>query len=430
MGLGLAVFSGVAGCSKPAPQELTIAYSNDMVGEIRSCGCAANDFGGLGRRATYVEGLRKRSKNFLLLEGGDFFGLGINYGEQKARLTTQAMSYMDYDGIVVGEKDFARGVEYVVERVRSLKLPVVAANLFDAKTDSLLFPPSRVVELPSGLKVGVIGVLAPELEFPDSVPAGRLRVSDPKAALETHVASLRDSVDLVAVLAHMPNARARRVIDGVPGIDIVVVGHDARPQRKSPKFGEAYVLTTSDRGRYMGVAWATLDPKKGVVDFFADHEGLTTDYADHQAIVKLFQSYDMEVARAEQERPGIGERTGDPFAGSETCKSCHLETHNQWKGTKHGHAFDILTSQNRQFDRDCTPCHTTGFFELGGFLSFADTPELTHVQCEACHGNGSAHVRKPIIKTTGDAKGVCTSCHTEEQTPDFTFESKWPPIAH
>jgi 2',3'-cyclic-nucleotide 2'-phosphodiesterase (5'-nucleotidase family) len=417
------------GCSSP-PQELTIAFSNDMIGEIRSCGCAANDYGGLGRRATYIEGLRKRSKNFLLLEGGDFSGLGVNYGEQKGRLTMQAMSYMGYDGVVVGEKDFAHGVDYLVDRVRALKLPVVVANLFDAKTDSLLFPPLRVFATSGGLTVGVIGVLGADIAFPDTVAAGRLRVADPKAAVEREVSRIRGDVDIVVVLAHMTGAGARRLAEKVPGIDVVVMGHEARPVRKAPKSGDAYMITTSNRGRFIGIAFATIDRKRGIVDFFADVEGLTTDYADHPAIVKLFQSYDIEIVRAEQSRAGVEGRTADAYAGAEACKSCHLETHNQWMSTKHAHAFDILESENREFDRDCTPCHTTGFYELGGFLSLTDTPNLIHVQCEMCHGNSSAHTRKPILKTPGNPRSVCTTCHTEEQTPDFAFETWWPRIAH
>lgn len=425
----LSIAFGVVGCSKP-PQPLTIVYSNDMIGEIRSCGCAAHDYGGLGRRATYVDGMRKRSKNFLLFEGGDFCGLKVNYSREKASLTMQAMSYMHYDGIVVGEKDFVHGVDYLRERVRALKLPVVVANLFDAETDSLLFPPTRVFELQSGLTIGVIGILDAQATFPDSVPAGRLRVDDPKAALQRELDAIRDDVDLVVVLAHMPNAPARRLAQDVRGIDIVVTGHDARPTRKTTKVGDAYLLTTSNKGRFMGIAWGTFDPKKRTVDLVADVEGLTPDYVDHEAIVKLFQSYDMEIAREEQSKGGVSHRVGEAFAGADACTSCHLDVHDQWMGTKHAHAFEILDSQDREFDRDCTPCHTTGFFELGGFLSLTDTPKLKHVQCEACHGNSNAHVRNPVLKTPGNARTVCTSCHTKDQTPDFAFESSWPPIAH
>lgn len=432
--LAIVVAGFAVGCSKPDEQRITVACSNDMDGEIRSCGCAAHDYGGLGRRATYIEGLRGRSENFLLFEGGDFFGVDVNYGEQKARLTLQAMSFMGYNGIVVGEEDFALGVDYLVERVNALNLPVVAANLVDSQTGERLFPAWREFELASGLSIGVIGVLGGELVFPDTVPEGRLEIASPKQAIEDGLAELRDRVDLVVVLAHMPVARARRLAEALPDVDLVVTGHDARPQRKATRYGNAYLLTTSDRGRYVGVGWGTWVEGQGITDFQTDVEALTPEYGDHNAIVKLFQSYDVEIARKERARVstalGKGRHSEHAFAGGDACVSCHESEYEQWTASKHAHAFDILTSRNREFDRDCTPCHTTGFYELGGFLSVTDTPELVHVQCEACHGNSAAHARNPDIKTPGNAQRVCRSCHTEDQTPGFAFENFWPKIAH
>ena len=142
------LFAGVvislAGCESKE-QSLTIAYSNDMVGEIRSCGCASQDYGGLGRRATFLESYRALAESFLLLEGGDFFGVDVNYGEEKADLTLQAMAYMGYDGIVLGENDFSLGLAYIRDKVTELRLPVVMANVYDPGTGELIFPATRIV---------------------------------------------------------------------------------------------------------------------------------------------------------------------------------------------------------------------------------------------------------------------------------------------
>jgi len=418
-----------AGCSK-REHEVTIAYTNNMIGEIRSCGCGSHDYGGLGRRATFLEGLRKRSENFLLFEGGDFFGLDVNYSEQKARLTTQAMSFIGYDGIVIGEKDFAQGIEYLVDRVNSLKLPVVVANLVDTQSGGLLFPASRTFETSAGLKVGVIGVIDPGLSLPESVSPGRLRVDDPKTVIDREVALIGDAVHVVVVLAHMPTVKIRQLGKQLPDVDIIVAGHDARPTRKATAFGNAYLLTTTDRGRFVGLAWATASTKEGIVNLITDVRPLGEDYTDHEAIVKLFQSYDMEIARVESQRIPAEMRTKGAFAGDGACIECHQEVHEQWMGTKHAHAFDILVREGREFDRDCTPCHTTGFYEIGGFLSATDTPKLKNIQCESCHGNSANHARTPSVRTPTNARSVCTSCHNEEQTPDFKFETFWEKIAH
>ena len=130
----LALLALAVACSgeSPPPRRLTIAFSNDMKGEIRSCGCASKDVGGLGRRATFLSALRDTTvADFLLLEGGGFFSTKLNYGREKADLTLDAMSMMDYDGVVIGEEDLGFGVEYLLRRTRETGLPVVVANLVD-----------------------------------------------------------------------------------------------------------------------------------------------------------------------------------------------------------------------------------------------------------------------------------------------------------
>jgi hypothetical protein len=66
---------------------------------------------------------------------------------------------------------------------------------------------------------------------------------------------------------------------------------------------------------------------------------------------------------------------------------------------------------------DCGECHTTGYWPEGnqdGRPGLVGTWAAAGVQCEACHGPGSAHVNaplafKPIIERDGQA---CARCHS------------------
>ncbi|MFQ5512560.1 MAG: multiheme c-type cytochrome [Candidatus Krumholzibacteriia bacterium] len=421
------------GCSQKE-ESLTIAFSNDMDGEIRSCGCASKDFGGLGRRATFLRDTRKTSNQLILLEGGDFFGTDINYSQEKASLTMQSMAFMRYDGIVLGENELSHGIDYLLERVTALKLPVVAANLHDAETDTLLFAPSRVLRLPTGLRIGLVGVLGTGVKLPLPETSRPVRVGPPQVAVEREVGSIRDKVDLVIVLAHMPLGAARKLAENNLDVDLVVAGHDARPIRRMRRFGNAFVLQSANRGRYVGVARATVKRKEGIIDLVASLEVLDVDYEDHEAIVKLFQAYDMEIANQERARVTSsvpsGEHIKNRFTAGEACRPCHTDIYDHWQDTQHGHAFATLQDKERQYDRDCTPCHTTGFYQIGGFLSIQETPGLVNVQCEACHGNGREHARNPELETEGTAHLMCKTCHTEDQSPGFQFPKWWARIKH
>ncbi len=426
--LVLVVWTG-CGLFKREPKRLAIAYTNDVRGEIRSCGCATHDYGGLGRRATFMKVFRDTTTaDVLLVDAGDFFSASINYGKEKAELTLKSMVLMGYDGVVPGENEFSFGVDYFRQRAREVGLPVIVANVYDAASDSLLFAPSRLVTLESGLRVGLVGVISPSLKLPPQVTKGSLEIKDPAGAVQTTVDGLRSKVDVVVVLAHMQRHEATTLAEALTGVDVVVNGHDGLPVRQVKRWGEPYVVQVAAKGMYIGVADARLRDDKRVARVTNATVGLGKTFADDEAIGKLFNAYDMDVVA--REKAALPVHAAVTFAGADACQACHASIFEQWKSTPHAHAFETLVSKNRQFDRDCTPCHSTGFFKQGGFVNASATPHLGSVQCEACHGNGAAHAKDPTHKTDTVAKSTCRSCHTADQTPDFEFTKFWARIDH
>ena len=66
---------------------VTILFSSDMLGKIRSCGCTVEDSGGLGRRATYTGEVRGGTREVLVLDAGDAFSLDLSFTKKEAELT-------------------------------------------------------------------------------------------------------------------------------------------------------------------------------------------------------------------------------------------------------------------------------------------------------------------------------------------------------
>jgi 2',3'-cyclic-nucleotide 2'-phosphodiesterase (5'-nucleotidase family) len=287
----LVAWIGVAGCSQEQAQTLTIAYSADLRGAIYPCDCPGKEYGGLGRRATFLEAVRDTAENLLILDGGDFFGREIDFGGAKAEIVMNSMALMGYDGMAVGESDFGFGVDYVVSRTAELGLPVLAANLYDAKTGKRLFKPSARLELPNGLEVGLIGVVGNGLELPPQVPVGALEVTDPVEAVESEVAAFEDGVDIVVVLAHLPEIKARGLAEKVPEIDLIVCGHDGRQPRKNRRFGNAFILLVPKEGTHAGVAHAIVGKDGGISSLTTDLTPLSERIDDHEAITDLIRSH-------------------------------------------------------------------------------------------------------------------------------------------
>ena len=115
------------------------------------------------------------------------------------------------------------------------------------------------------------------------------------------------------------------------------------------------------------------------------------------------------------------------FAGAKQCKKCHIDRHKSWSKDVHSKAFDNITG-DYQKDPVCIKCHTIGFGE-GGFTSVEDTPDLTAVQCEQCHGAGEMHIpimsklkkdkvdkdKYPEDKKINKRPTTCIKCHSPHQ---------------
>lgn len=125
---------------------------------------------------------------------------------------------------------------------------------------------------------------------------------------------------------------------------------------------------------------------------------------------------------------------GQPhYVGVATCARCHPGAHEFWLTTSHAHAIDTLEDRGKQYDRSCIGCHVTGYEQPGG-STLGHTDGLANVQCEQCHGPGSMHAENPTLVNvpTGVQLAVpeatCGSCHNEEHSPAFDYDTYVPMV--
>lgn len=99
------------------------------------------------------------------------------------------------------------------------------------------------------------------------------------------------------------------------------------------------------------------------------------------------------------------------YQSIENCKMCHSDKHEQWSGTGHAKAYDLLVAVGKQNSPECLPCHTTGYGKKGGYVDEAATPGLKNVQCESCHGPGENHMGDVEGIVGSPAAAKCAECH-------------------
>ena len=111
------------------------------------------------------------------------------------------------------------------------------------------------------------------------------------------------------------------------------------------------------------------------------------------------------------------------YVGMKKCKACHYKVFKGWAKLKHAQTWDGLPEKYRTEER-CFKCYTTGHGEPSGFVSVEETPRLMGVQCEACHGPGSAHAQAVEDDKPEDEfrslinkvpQNVCIKCHNPHE---------------
>jgi hypothetical protein len=189
-------------------------------------------------------------------------------------------------------------------------------------------------------------------------------------------------------------------------------------------------------GRY-GVTVCVLfrDASGRIVDFREEQVYMTEEIADdpetRRAIDDFYLSKPAAASPASLSAYGFWADAVDQgarFVGAPVCQPCHAEEYDQWVGTDHGSAFKTLLTLHRQYNPTCVSCHVTGFEQATGY-AFGDMHSpMANVQCEACHGPGSAHVAAggdaAIAREPADR--LCKTCHssdhsdmTDENFPDY-----------
>lgn len=188
--------------SAAAPEwTFQVLYTGNRATEIEPVSLASRSLmGGLAYEATLLTQSESSPLPTLKVDTGNFARLNMT---TDAWLRTHTLlSYFaqyDFDAVNVTAIDLRYGIDELKALAAEGQAPLISANLYEVKTNELLFPAYRIVSLPrSGserlLKIGIIGVsgdpnlakLAPyappaeQPQRPDKPPLPRPQIFDPE----------------------------------------------------------------------------------------------------------------------------------------------------------------------------------------------------------------------------------------------------------
>ncbi|HUB09535.1 MAG TPA: cytochrome c family protein [Myxococcales bacterium] len=456
---------------QPAERTLSLIFAADQLGYLSPCGCSEHQLGGAARAAAFLEQASAAAPT-LFVEGGNLlFGslhpapeeqeqfrekavaLAASW-ERGAAGAARSFSLGPFDEALGDE--FARrtlGAEPILEHARLVELAGAKIGLLPLAAGQT----STAAELRSQGADVVLGIAqAPKVG--DALGLGAAAGVD--LVLQAGVVNPVEDTDEAALLeGRLPAFRVKdkgrslleltlHLVPGQAGGLLVPEPMERRRERAA----DLDRVLASDRARLASAEGpvkellvekirelqarkeALLQPEKppsGRSWASFRFVELSDDLPDDPAVKAIFDQYTQAIGRAnlaaQQHKICPAVAPGElHYVGVASCRDCHAEAAAVWDGTRHPHAYQTLVAKSRQYDIECIRCHVLGYDQPGGVCRLDQVGALGGVQCEACHGMGSAHVDSaggtdvPIPKPGIDQ---CLRCHTPDNDTRFSRDT-------
>lgn len=447
---------------KTAPIDtLSLVLTGKTQGYLEACGCKANQSGGITRRATLIEQIRKRRKNLAVLDAGNVFPEEdkVPYMDElsaaEVDLYLKALGRMGYQFSVITDNELYYGMDFLQRMLKASPVPLISANvLYNGQP---LASPTRSVTI-GPYRMGFIGIFQRQIgiehsRFEDHTAA--IEIADPLAVVGKYLPELRAQNDFVGVIGRLHTDLVYKVVETFPDLDVVITsGHHYALMdvlSEDGKVGEAKDALYGFLGKTL-VIYANagvyglhhVDIGIGADGRFssADIVYLQTyqDLPEDPAMSQSLEAFYREVAERESLLTGQIEplfrwdtsMEGKEYVGTDQCATCHPAEYTQWRDTRHGSAYATLLDVHRHHYPKCVLCHVAGLGRPSGFDILRPDRALANVQCEICHGPGSLHLQGPFptnIRRVPDQQ-LCLECHNTDHDDDFVYERDYRLVRH
>ncbi|MDA9317062.1 metallophosphatase [Polaribacter sp.] len=237
-----AILTSVGGLTLPSftkkKKHITILHTNDTHSRIEPFEASHHrhaNKGGVARRATLVERIRKENANTLLLDAGDIFQGTPYFNYFGGELEFKLMSMLKYDVATIGNHDFDNSIEGLYKQLPNAKFDFVSAN-YDFKNTVLdtHVKPYKII-LKDGVKIGIFG-LGIELEaLVDPKMYKETKYLDPLEIAQdmSRILKEEEQCDLVICLSHLGYFYKRNptkisdlnLAKNTKNIDLIIGGH-------------------------------------------------------------------------------------------------------------------------------------------------------------------------------------------------------------
>ncbi|WP_029008884.1 bifunctional metallophosphatase/5'-nucleotidase [Azospirillum halopraeferens] len=213
-----------AGTVRAQDGTLTFLHINDLQ-EVTP----VQGHGGFAPLMTLLRAERARNPDAITTLGGDFLSPSLLSGITRGAHMVDLLGAMGTDVAVIGNHEFDFGPEVARARYGESAFPWLATNVTGADGRPFGGAPVTWTRTVGSVTVGVFGVTTPDTADLSS-PGPAVRFADPVETARDAVAALRAAgAHVVVALTHQSIAEDRALARAVPGIALILGGHDHEP---------------------------------------------------------------------------------------------------------------------------------------------------------------------------------------------------------
>ncbi|MHB1460590.1 MAG: bifunctional metallophosphatase/5'-nucleotidase [Armatimonadota bacterium] len=310
--LALLLFAGMTHADAPRYYQLTLLHSNDTHGNLLPFNTPAETMpelssyakdgvitlGGIARRSTIFQQVKRRFGDTWLLDAGDYtdgtaFSIAFN-----GLVDVAAMNAVGYTAECFGNHEM-KPKEIWNQLVAATKFPLVDANLV-AKGTTQPVVKSYIIKQAGEVKVAIFGLLTTDARTYE-LAQDTVDILDPIETAKKLMPELRKQADVVVLLSHCGYDVDQQIAAQVDGIDVIVGGHShtrlAQPTvvRKGDitsigRTNGTYIVQAGQWGQELGCVEMKLrrnDDGWGLMSLNGKLIPVTEDVPTDKAIAKL-----------------------------------------------------------------------------------------------------------------------------------------------
>lgn len=292
--LSCLLLTALPSAGQEAAESLTVLYSSSLNGNLDGCDCQSQPRAGLVKRAAWLRAFPDRSEA-LLVDAGD--ALDAQKDPDLSEAVLASYRELGYDAVAVGDQELSDGVEALASYCK--RFPLVSHNLSLCFEDRCLYVSLEPLLLrKSGARVGLVALLDPEVFrlYPQELK-NRIKLGSPGRCAEVSAKSLKEQdVRWIVLLYHGPMREAEKIARRVPGIDLIVVGHEQRLVAPH-KIRETVIVSPGEEGNRLGILNLSRD-RRGRLRF--QHEFRLFRFQqdpDDPEVRKLIEGYRSKLRR-------------------------------------------------------------------------------------------------------------------------------------